>query len=204
MRALIMAGGAGSRLNSGEKPLILIHGQPMIAYVIRAFEKAGCEPVVAASPKTPMTVNWCHAHGVAVCRAEGKGFVDDMVHAVQFLEEEDPLFVSVSDIPCVTSDIVRSVMESYHSAGTDALSTWIPANLVKSCRGGMPYRECINGIESCPAGINILRADRIDKVQDEYALLLDDPCLALNVNTPADRAAAETFMRQRETGISGT
>ena len=198
MRALIMAGGAGSRLNLGEKPLIMINGQPMISYVIRAFERAGCEPVVAASPRTPMTINWCRVNDIAVCRAEGHGFVDDMVHAVQVLEEEKPLFVSVSDIPCITADIVRSVQESYHSAGKNALSTWIPANLVPSCRGGMPYRECINGIESCPAGINILRGDRIDEVQAEYSLLLDEPCLALNVNTRADRAAAEMFMQQRE------
>ena len=34
MRALIMAGGAGSRLNLGEKPLILINNQPMIGYII--------------------------------------------------------------------------------------------------------------------------------------------------------------------------
>ena len=87
MRALIMAGGSGSRINLGEKPLILVCGQPMIAYVIGAFQMAGCEPVVAVSPQTPMTLNWCRARGIAFCKAEGKGFVDDMVHAIRFLEE---------------------------------------------------------------------------------------------------------------------
>ena len=37
MHALIMAGGVGSRLERGEKPLILVRGKPMIAYVIDAF-----------------------------------------------------------------------------------------------------------------------------------------------------------------------
>ena len=41
MHALIMAGGSGSRLNLGEKPLILIGGRPMISYVIDAFLSAG-------------------------------------------------------------------------------------------------------------------------------------------------------------------
>jgi adenosylcobinamide-phosphate guanylyltransferase len=74
MRALIMAGGAGSRLARGEKPLILVCGSPMISYITGAFRSAGCEPVVAISRKTPMTANWCRAHGVAVVRTEGDGY----------------------------------------------------------------------------------------------------------------------------------
>ncbi len=65
MLALIMAGGAGIRLNLGEKPLILINKKPMLSYVIDRFEEAGCEPVVVTSPKTPMTRNWCGIQGIA-------------------------------------------------------------------------------------------------------------------------------------------
>ncbi len=72
-----------------------------------------------------------------------------------------------------------------------------------SCRtgqlhaGGMPYRETVNRVEACPAGVNILRGDLIDRPQDELQLLLDEPGLALNVNTRADRARAEDFLRSR-------
>lgn len=194
MRALIMAGGAGSRLNLGEKPLLLICGQPMLSYVARAFTQAGCEPVVAVSSKTPMTLNWCRAHEIMVVRTPGNGYVEDMVRTVQALEEDGPLVVSVSDIPCITPPTIRNILDTYDTRGKDALSTWIPAVMVKTCRGGMPYREQINGIEACPAGINILRGDRISEIQEEEALLLDDPSLALNVNTRADRARAEEFL----------
>lgn len=197
MRALIMAGGEGSRLGLGEKPLVLLCGQPMLAYVIRAFVEAGCEPVVAVSPQTPMTLNWCRANRIDSWKAEGKGFVGDMIDAVRFLEEERPLFVTVSDIPCITAGIVRSLARSYDSCGKDALSTWVPAEMVKSCRGSMPYREQVDGVDACPAGINILRGDRIDEVQEEHPLLVRDPCLALNVNTRADLAEAEAFLRHR-------
>jgi len=195
MRALIMAGGEGSRLSLGEKPLVLVCGQPMISYVIRAFGNAGCEPVVVVSPRTPMTLNWCRANGILFCKSEGMGFVEDMIDAVRFLEEELPVFVSVSDIPCITAGTVRTIAKDYVACGKDALSTWVPAEMVKSCRGGMPYREEIGGVEACPAGINILRGDIIDEVQDELPLLLRDPCLALNVNTRADLAGAEAFMQ---------
>ncbi|WP_321507821.1 NTP transferase domain-containing protein [uncultured Methanoregula sp.] len=195
MYALIMAGGEGTRLDLGEKPLISICGRPMIAYVTDAFTSAGCRVIVAASPKTPMTRNWCRALEIPCYNTEGAGFIEDMIGIVKEMDEKDPLFISVSDIPCVTPAIIQSVFRSYLAGNRDALSVWVPSVLVKSCRGGMPYRERIDGVEACPAGINILRGDRIDQTQDEISLLLDDPRLALNVNTRADRVAAEEFMK---------
>lgn len=197
MHALIMAGGFGSRLNLGEKPLILVGGRPMISYVIDAFSAAGFEPVVAASLSTPMTINWCRAQGVTVCKADGAGYVEDMMSVVRIMDERHPLFISVADIPCITPEIIRTIAEAYSSSGKDACSTWIPAGLVTSCRGGMPYRKTVDGTEACPAGINILRGDLIDQPQDELQLLLNEPGLALNVNTRADRVRAEDFLKHK-------
>ena len=196
MHALIMAGGEGSRLERGEKPLIQICGKPMIAYVIDAFSSAGIVPVVAASPKTPMTMNWCRAQGIAFCKAEGRGYVEDMISAVQTLDNQHPLFVCVSDIPCITTRIIQHIADSYSVSGKDACSVWVPATLVRACRGGMPYREQVCGVEACPVGINILRGDLIEQPQEELQVLLNEPCLSLNVNTPADLARAEDFLQQ--------
>jgi len=194
MFALIMAGGPGSRLNLGEKPLIPIRGRPMIAYVIDAFCAGGFDPVVAASPNTPMTMNWCRAHGIAFCKAEGRGYVEDMISAVEILDERHPLFVCVSDIPCITAKVIRQIAEVHHMSGKDACSAWVPADLFHSCRGSISYREKVNGIEACPAGINILRGDLISQPQEELQVLLNEPGLALNVNTRADLAKAEEFI----------
>jgi adenosylcobinamide-phosphate guanylyltransferase len=192
-----MAGGSGSRLNLGEKPLISICGQPMIAYVIDAFSTGGFEPVVAASPNTPMTMNWCRAHGIAFCKAEGRGYVEDMICAVETLDEQHPLFVCVSDIPCITAKIIRQIADSYRISGKDACSTWVPAELVHPCRSSICYREQVNGIEACPAGVNILRGDIILQPQEELQVLLSEPGLALNVNTRADLAKAEDFIKRQ-------
>jgi adenosylcobinamide-phosphate guanylyltransferase len=198
MHALTMAGGAGSRLERGEKPLILVRGKPMIAYVIDAFAAAGIVPVVAASPKTPMTINWCRAQGIEFCKTEGKGYVEDMIGAVMALDVQDPLFVCVADIPCITPRIIQHIADSYSASDKDACSVWVPATLVSSCRGGTPYREHICGIEACPVGINILRGDLIEQPQEELQVLLDEPCLSINVNTPDDLARAEDFLHQIE------
>jgi adenosylcobinamide-phosphate guanylyltransferase len=200
MRALIMAGGEGSRLNLGEKPLLLVNDQPMIAYIVDAFCSAGCEPVVAVSSKTPMTQNWCGAHNITYCKSEGLGYIADMVDAIEQLEEDGPLFVCVSDIPGITSNNIRRIKEAYISEKKSALSVWVPASFVPSCRGGTPYRENIHGITACPVGVNILRGDQISSVQEEFALLLDDPGLALNVNTHADLIAVEHFLKERSAG----
>lgn len=199
MRALIMAGGAGHRMNLGEKPLIQIGGRPMIGYVIDAFRQAGCEPVVAASHCTPMTRNWCRAHAVPLCNTEGNGYVRDMIEAILALEEQGPIVIAVSDIPGITPSIITTILHAYECNKKDALSTWIPAGMVRSCRESMPYRETIGGTEACPAGINILRGDRIHETQEEYALLLHEPRLALNVNTRADLEHAEHLLKP-ETG----
>jgi adenosylcobinamide-phosphate guanylyltransferase len=202
MYALIMAGGSGSRLNLGEKPLILIGGRPMISYVIDAFMSAGFEPVVAVSNRTPMTMNWCRAQGIAACRSDGSGYVEDMVSAVRALDERSPLFICVSDVPCITPEIICRVAEAYCSSGKDGCSVWIPSGLVQSCRGGMPYRKKVRGVEACPAGINILRGDRIDQSQDELEFLVNEPALALNVNTREDRTRAEDFLKNLQGNLS--
>ena len=197
MHALIMAGGPGSRLSLGEKPLISIRGRPMIAYVIDAFCAGGFDPVVATSPNTPMTMNWCRAHGIAFCKAEGRGYIEDMISAVEILDEQHPLFVCVSDIPCITPQIIRQIADSYHISGKDACSTWVPAELVRSSGGTISYREQVNGIDACAAGVNILRGDLISQPQEELQVLLSDPGLAVNVNTRADLAKAEDFIKHQ-------
>jgi adenosylcobinamide-phosphate guanylyltransferase len=194
MHALIMAGGEGIRINLGEKPLVSVRGQPMIAYITDAFIEAGIEPVVATSSKTPMTMNWCRAQGIDVIRTAGVGYIQDMIEAVKKLDEQHPLFICVSDIPCITAETIHQIVKTYGLSGKDACSVWIPADTVRSLGCSFVYQEQICGVEACPAGVNILRGDRIEDPQDELLILLNEPGLALNVNTRDDLAIAEDFL----------
>ena len=200
MRALIMAGGAGSRLNRGEKPLLSICDRPMIGYVIDAFEDFGCSVVVAASPRTPMTQNWCRANGIDLYFSQGMDYIRDMVEAIKALDEHLPLFVSVSDIPCLDAGSIAAVHDAYSRSGREACSTWVPVTLVRSSRNKIAYRETIDTIDACPVGLNILRGDGIEREQDELQIVLANPRLAINVNTLADRDAAEAFLREYPAG----
>jgi adenosylcobinamide-phosphate guanylyltransferase len=119
-----------------------------------------------------------------------------MIEAVRGLDEHQPLFISVSDIPCLDAGSIAAIHDAFVRSRKDACSTWVPATLVRSCRGGTTYREIIDTIDACPVGLNILRGDCIDREQDELRLVLTDPRLAINVNTLADRDAAEAFLRE--------
>lgn len=194
MLALILAGGQGSRLNMGEKPLVTICGRPMIAYVIDAFDAAGCEVMVVSSPRTPYTRNWCRAQGIDLYAAGAHGYVADIVEAVTALGEEGPVFTSVSDIPCIRGEVVERIRDAYISAGTAALSTWVPSALCHGSSLRAAYQETVDGVPACPAGVNILLGAQIEDEQVECRLLLDGPALGFNVNTQDDLTCAERFL----------
>jgi adenosylcobinamide-phosphate guanylyltransferase len=119
-----------------------------------------------------------------------------MVEVVTTLEETFPLFISVSDIPCITPQILRTIYERYVDSGKDACSTWVPASLMDINAGEVVCHEQIDNIMACPVGVNILQGDRIKEPQDELQLLVSDPRLAMNVNTRADLMRAEGFIME--------
>jgi adenosylcobinamide-phosphate guanylyltransferase len=192
MRSLIMAGGAGTRLNLGEKPLVTINGIPMIFLVLSAFEKAGYHSVIVTSPGTPLTMNWARANGIECIMGAGHGYIRDLQHAVKSIEETGPFFTCVADLPCLSANHINEIRAAYESSGKEALSTWVPIPCHEDAPD-MPYAECICGVDACPAGINIIRGDHMDRPQDEEKFLLIDRHLAYNINTRADLERVRRF-----------
>jgi GTP:adenosylcobinamide-phosphate guanylyltransferase len=114
---------------------------------------------VVSSQKSPCTNNWCRANGIPLYVARGLGYVEDMVEAVLELEEVNPLFTSVSDIPCIAPDIIGRIFALYAESGKDACSVWVPENLCREYGCRTAYVEQVCGVNAVPAGINILRGD---------------------------------------------
>ena len=195
MLVLIMAGGEGTRLRMGEKPLVTICGKPMLSYVIDAFSSAGHGVVVVASHKTPFTKNWCRAQGITLYEAEGLGYVEDIHAAAADLEEEGtPFFTCVSDLPCLAPEIIASIEGAWRQAGVPACSTWVPRDLVREHGCRTQYIESIDGVPACPVGINILTAGDLDVPQDELRLLLHDRRLVFNINTREELALVQRYL----------
>ena len=186
MLALILAGGEGTRLGMGEKPLVDICGRPMVARVLDAFTSAGLEVIVVVSSRTPMTLNYLRAQGITFYRAGGRGYIEDIAEAAAALEVSAPFFTSVADIPCLRPDHIKAIRDAYLAQEKTALSSWVPRDLCPAGGCRTDYTEMIDGVPSVPVGVNILLGERIRKPQEEYQLLLRDPALARNVNTPED------------------
>ncbi len=195
MLALILAGGGGTRLELGEKPLVTIRGKPMIEYVIDAFTTAGYEAVVVLSHKTPFTINWCRARGITCLVASGAGYIEDIAEVVSIIGVTGPFFTCVADLPCLRPETIREVETRYRESGREACSVWIPRELasMSGCRSS--YAGTVNGIAACPAGINILRGDLIDRPQDELLLLIPEKGLAFNINTREELALLRSMVR---------
>lgn len=194
MLALIIAGGEGTRLNMGEKPLVRICGIPMLSYVIEAFSRAGSDVMVVNSYRTPLTANWCRSQGIDCMTARGAGYVEDLVEAALRLEVSGPFFTSVSDIPCITSDIIAMIAAAYENSDCEACSTWVPAAICTGHDCRTRYPQEINGVRACPAGINILLGSAVRREQTELSLVLSEPRLAFNINTRVDLERAEAFL----------
>lgn len=197
MLALILAGGGGTRLDLGEKPLVTIRGKPMIEYVIDAFAAAGHDVVVILSGKTPFTRNWCRARGITWLATSGAGYIEDIAEAAGLLGITGPFFTCVADLPCLRPDIIREIEARYRESGKEACSVWIPRDLagMSGCRSS--YTGTVQGITACPAGINILRGDLIDRAQDELALIIPEKDLAFNINTREELAHLRSLLHDQ-------
>ena len=116
-----MAGGAGSRLDMGEKPLVKISGIPMLQFVTDAFTGAGHEILVITSDLVPMTKNWCRAKGFEIYNASGQGYIEDLLECIRDISIGGPVFSCVSDLPGLSPGIVKQVHETYIDQGRFSL-----------------------------------------------------------------------------------
>jgi adenosylcobinamide-phosphate guanylyltransferase len=196
MFALILAGGMGNRLGMGEKPLVRLADRPLISYVVNAFLESGHEPLVIASPMTPLTMNWCRANGIDYVQTSGAGYMEDISEAAEMAGEEGYVFTCAADLPFITPEIIETIVSSHASSAMPACSVWVPESLCCECGCSPGYSETINGVPASPAGINIVTASLLSGgiEQDEYRLLLPEIGLCFNINTMDELKAAENFL----------
>ena len=72
MDALVMAGGKGSRLGMGEKPLVKLFGRPLIDYVVSALLDSSADRIfVAATENVPLTRKWALERELCVVDTKG-------------------------------------------------------------------------------------------------------------------------------------
>jgi adenosylcobinamide-phosphate guanylyltransferase len=194
-----MAGGKGSRLNRGEKPLVRLFGRPLIEYVVSCLTDSLAVSegriLVATTNSVPLTSQWARERELEVVETAGKGFVPDMVEAVKQAGVEEPILVIMADLPLVTPDLIDQIIEIYDQRPEPALSTHTPLHL--HTRMGRRPDTLFNyqGQLIVPSGINILEGANIRDEQEDYHLIMERIELALNVNVAEDLKLCELIMQ---------
>ena len=191
-----MAGGRGSRLNMGEKPLVTLFGRPLIDYVVLALEDSCVDRIfVATTDNVPCTQKWATQRGLCVVETSGYGYVADMIEAVKKAEVEDPIMIIMADLPLVTPDLIDEIIEVYEGRPEKALSTHTPLDL--HSRLGRRPDSLFNyqGRLIVPAGINVLDGVDIEKEQEDFHLILERIELAVNVNVAGDLMLCEKIIQ---------
>ncbi|ABE52967.1 NTP:adenosylcobinamide-phosphate nucleotidyltransferase [Methanococcoides burtonii DSM 6242] len=194
-----MAGGQGLRLGMGEKPCVELLGKPLISYVIDSLERSSyIERIfVAVSPSTPATeelVNEKYGDHIQAIYTNGDNYVGDMVYAVESSNIQEPVMIIMSDLPMVTPKLIDSIIEAYRDCGSSSMSVFVPISLCKKV--GIRPDTVFNwkGNLIVPAGINILDGKFINEEQEYHNYILDDPEVALNINTVDDMKQCEDLL----------
>ncbi|MGM0771529.1 MAG: NTP transferase domain-containing protein [Halobacteriota archaeon] len=202
MDAVIMAGGQGLRLGMGEKPCVELLGKPLISYVIDSLESSSRidRIFVAVSPSTPDTeelVEEEYGDHIQAINTAGDNYVGDMVYAVESAGIGEPVMIIMSDLPLVTPVLLDSIVDAYEVCGKSSMSVFIPLTLCSEV--GIRPDTVFNwsGKLIVPAGINILDGKYINEEQEYHNYMLDDPEIALNINTAEDLKRCEGILRDR-------
>ena len=191
-----MAGGRGSRLKMGEKPLVKLFGRPLIDYVALALEDSSVDRIfVSATENVPQTREWAVERGLAVVETGSYGYVADMIEAVQKARVTDPIMIIMADLPLVTSDLIDEIIDVYESRPEPALSTHTPLELHSRLDRRPDSLFNYRGRLIVPAGINVLNGAEIEKEQEDFHLILERIELAVNVNVPSDLKLCERIMQ---------
>jgi len=121
-----MAGGLGTRLQMGEKPMVSLFGRPLIDWVVSALETAADRIFVATTDHVPETMEWAERMGLYLVETPGEGYVPDMISAVEEAGIDDPVLIVMADLPLLRGDIVEEIIEVYESVPEPALSVHVP------------------------------------------------------------------------------
>ena len=193
IRAIVMAGGRGTRLNQEhEKPLTPAGGKPLIEYVLENLE--GSENIqgitVATSPNTPLTEKHVRRLGYNIICTSGRGYIEDLGEILSYFEGKGDyiLFIINADLPLVGSSIIDEIIEYYKTSKAEALAVFVPLKIYEDY--GLTPSSSWRGM--VPSGVNILRSK--NKIQKQEILRVSRLELALNINTPRDLIFLERIL----------
>lgn len=196
-----MAGGRGRRmLSKEEKPMMKVKGRPLVSYVLEAVRDSGCFDAIIAlvSSSTPKTAHFLAGEGVQVSNSSGTDYVKDL-SGVLDLVKPNSVFITPSDLPLLEGSTVRDIVSMSERCRKPCFSVVVNKALVD--RLGVSTEYCFEhgGKTVCYTGVSVIDSSQISGYDaiDEEILLMDEPQLALNVNTIHELGLAESLLKRK-------
>ncbi len=182
-----MAGGKSKRLQKNiEKPLLQIKKQKLLEIILKKTHKLDNQTIIAISPNTPNTKEYCEQNNYEYIETPGKGYIKDS----KFLYNKYGPFISISiDIPFLKTSDIKKLEKNYE--GNSLTGVVRKEDLPDEINNQNSFKH--QGEEIIPTGLNIYTNKSKNNV-----IYLDNPKLGLNVNTIEDRKIAEKLWEKHE------
>jgi adenosylcobinamide-phosphate guanylyltransferase len=201
--AVVTAGGKGTRIAElgQEKPLIEIHGRPIVDYVLDALagSKEVAEIVVSVSSATPSTESHVHRKGFRFIRTPGAGYVDDLRYAMYLISTPYVLVVP-ADMPLLRAHSIDMVVTAFYRSKKSSIVVGVPETKFQELSAEPTLTMDMNGVKAVPCGVSLVDREMMlhDEYLDEAYMVTELEDFAINVNTVRNLALAEKILKERE------
>ncbi len=185
---VVLCGGASSRMGSDKAGLELA-GRPLALWVADALRAAGADPVVAQGGNPPPPL---------VTQADSSPGAGPLAALIDALERHGDVLVCPTDVPTVPAELLAAVVEQARSTG--ALVVLARSDRPEPLIGHYARRSLPMLQAGLQAGAHGPKA-AFDV--ESVPTVPVDASDVLNVNTPADLAAAEAILAARHAGRPG-
>ena len=120
LKAVILAAGEGTRMKSAiSKVLHPILGKAMINYVVDAYKKGGCDDIVIVAGDNIEALKKAVPNAFFAHQKERLGTGHAVMSAVEFIDDDDTIFVAYGDGPLIRPETVSTIIAAHKEEGAD-------------------------------------------------------------------------------------
>lgn len=190
--AVILAGGANKRFNGKTKANIQISGVRIIARTIKVLHELFDDIIIVTN--TPEDFKGYQHFTMVPDEIKNVGPLGG-IHAALKVAKHDAIFVFASDMPCISSSLVKKHVEFYHKRSCDAAIPRIKD--FKEPLHAIYNKKIFNDLDKFLKGANKYSIeDFIKNLNVRYHNLEDIEEYRkafININTPEDLSCMELY-----------
>jgi len=182
-----MAGGKGTRMNSNNEKLLLVHKKPIVLQVVESLKNSNCfsKILVITSPNSPKTKKLLQEKNIKIFNSSGIGYVEDLNSILKIID--DDVLVTSGDLPLLDKEIIQKIV-NLHDSQKIWTSILVTDKFLTSIGLKSDYFVNFENQKCHYTGISLINSKKISLLDnlDENYIIIDDKRIAFNLNTKQD------------------